>query len=169
AATSLTVDFGGGLKSDQDIAIAFDCGAAMVTGGSIAVNQPNTFERWINHFGADRIILGADARNGKISVSGWQQTTDTDLITFIKQWHTKGINKVICTDISRDGMLIGAANELYRQILTAIPDIYLIASGGVGSMRDIEDLSYIVPAVIFGKAFYENKITKRDIINYLRP
>jgi phosphoribosylformimino-5-aminoimidazole carboxamide ribotide isomerase len=162
--TTLTVDFGGGLKSDGDLKIAFDCGASMVTGGSIAVRQPDVFARWLQQYGSERIILGADAKDGKIAISGWQETTDNEIISFIKEHEAKGVKKVICTDIGRDGMLTGPSLELYRDILAAAPDVYLIASGGVGSMRDIERLEESgVPAVIFGKAFYEGKISLEEL------
>ena len=162
--TSLVIDFGGGLKCDSDLEIAFDCGAQMVTGGSIAVKSPAVFHGWLERFGNERIILGADAKDWKIAVSGWQETTSNDLIPFIEAYHKDGITKVICTDIGRDGMLQGASTELYKEIRDAVPGIYLIASGGVGSMKDIEALDAAgVPAVIFGKAVYEGKITLAEL------
>lgn len=166
--TNLTIDFGGGLKTDDDLRIAFECGAAMVTGGSIAVKDPDTFLAWIGKFGAEKIILGADAKNGKIAVSGWQETTSADLLPFIGSFKQKGISKVICTDISRDGMLQGPATELYQQILAEYPDLYLIASGGVSSVGDIEKLCEAgVPAVIFGKAIYEGRINLADLAAFM--
>ena len=162
--TSLIIDFGGGLKSDKDLEIAFENGAQMITGGSIAVKAPHLFEAWLKRFGAERIILGADAKDEKIAVGGWQETTAKDLIPFIEDFHRQGVIKVICTDIGRDGMLQGPAIELYRKIRMALPDIYLIASGGVGAMNDIERLSEAgIPAVIFGKAFYEGRITLSEL------
>ena len=164
--TSLTIDFGGGLKQDKDLEIAFECGAQMVTGGSIAVKNPDIFTAWINHFGSERIILGADAKAGKIAINGWEEKTTLELIPYIKDYQAKGIQKVICTDISRDGMLQGPAIELYQEIQTEVPDIQLIASGGVSSIEDIEHLALAnIPAVIFGKALYEGRIT----LNNLRP
>lgn len=157
--TSLTIDFGGGLKSDDDLKIAFECGASMITGGSIAVKNPAIFTSWIEKFGADKIILGADVKDEKIAVGGWLETTSIELMPFINNYIAKGINKVICTDISKDGMLQGPAIELYKKILSEYPDLYLIASGGVSSVRDIEILmENKVPAVITGKAIYEGKI-----------
>lgn len=166
--TSLIIDFGGGLKSDGDLEIAFDNGAQMVTGGSIAVKDPDTFNSWINKFGASRIILGADCRNDKIAVSGWQEETDEEIIPFIKKWHKDGIYKVICTDISKDGMLEGPSIELYKRILEEDPELYLIASGGVSNIKDIELLEAAgVPAVIFGKAIYEGFISLNELIRFL--
>jgi len=168
ANTKLVIDFGGGLKSDEDLKIAFDSGASMVTGGSIAVKSPEIFLRWIEKFGAGKIILGADAKNEMIAVAGWQEHTGTDLFTFIKDWHSKGIMKIISTDISRDGMLQGAATELYQKILKTVPGIYLIASGGVSSMADILELQNAgIPAVITGKAIYEGRITMEEIREFI--
>lgn len=162
--TDLIVDFGGGLKTDDDLRIAFECGASMVTGGSIAVKNPDVFMSWINTFGAEKIILGADVKDENIAVSGWLETTDIELIPFIKKFAVKGINKVICTDISKDGMLQGPAIELYKKILASQPEIYLIASGGVSSIKDIEMLHEAsVPAVITGKAIYEGRISLKQI------
>ena len=138
--TSLVIDFGGGLKQEDDLEIAFESGARMVTGGSVAVKNPDLFTSWIKKFGSDRIILGADAKDKKIAVNGWRETTDKDLIPFIQEYYDKGITKVICTDISCDGMLQGPSVGLYEEIRDAIPYIYIIASGGVGSIGDIERL-----------------------------
>lgn len=165
--TSLIIDFGGGLKSEDDLEIAFDSGAQMVTGGSIAVKAPEVFTSWIERFGSKKIILGADAKDRKIAINGWQNTTEDDLIPFIEQYHNKGITKVICTDISRDGMLEGPSTGLYQEIRQALPEIYLIASGGVSSIEDIEQLeSAGIPAVIFGKAIYEGRIQLKDLIHF---
>jgi phosphoribosylformimino-5-aminoimidazole carboxamide ribotide isomerase len=162
--TSLVIDFGGGLKCDKDLETAFDCGAQMVTGGSIAVKSPDVFREWLKRFGNERILLGADAKDEKIAVGGWQETTTMDLIPYIEAYHKDGITKVICTDIGRDGMLQGPSTILYKKIRNVVPDIYLIASGGVGSVKDIEDLNAAgVPAVIFGKAIYEGKITLKEL------
>ncbi|MCB9018575.1 MAG: 1-(5-phosphoribosyl)-5-[(5-phosphoribosylamino)methylideneamino]imidazole-4-carboxamide isomerase [Paludibacteraceae bacterium] len=168
SATSLTVDFGGGLKSDDDLRIAFECGAKMITGGSIAVKSPDVFRSWIDKFGSERIILGADVKNEKIAVGGWLETTDADLLPFIQSYKKSGIDKVVCTDISKDGMLQGPSTELYKKILSEMPDLYLIASGGVSSMLDIENLQEAgVPAVITGKAIYEGKIKMDDLAKFL--
>ena len=136
--TNLIVDFGGGLKSHDDLRIAFECGAQMVTGGSIAVKNPEIFLSWIQMYGGEKIILGADVKDEKIAVGGWLETTDLDLIKFVENYIKQGINKVICTDISKDGMLEGTAIGLYEKMISEIPGIYLIASGGVSSIRDIE-------------------------------
>lgn len=161
--TSLVIDFGGGLKKDADLEIAFESGAQMITGGSIAVKDPDTFASWIECYGSERIILGADAKDKRIAVSGWEEATEIELIPFIAAYHDKGIRKVICTDISRDGMLQGVAVDLYKEIQAAVP-VCLIASGGVSSIADIEKLSAAgIPAVIFGKALYEGKIRLKDL------
>ena len=166
--TDLVVDFGGGLKSDDDLRIAFECGASMVTGGSIAVKNPDVFSSWISKFGAEKIILGADVKNEKIAVGGWLETTELELLPFIKEYIRQGINKIICTDISKDGMLQGPALELYKKMLAAQPDMYLIASGGVSSIRDIELLhEAAVPAVITGKAIYEGRITLKELSQFI--
>lgn len=166
--TDLVVDFGGGLKSDDDLRIAFECGASMVTGGSIAVKNPDVFSSWISKFGAEKIILGADVKDEKIAVGGWLETTELELLPFIKEYIRQGINKIICTDISKDGMLQGPALELYKKMLAAQPDMYLIASGGVSSIRDIELLQEAaVPAVITGKAIYEGRITLKELNRFI--
>ena len=158
--TDLTIDFGGGLKSDEDLRIAFESGAKMVTGGSIAVKEPDTFLSWLDKFGAERIILGA--------VGGWIESTTLDLLPFVKGFVERGIDKVICTDISKDGMLKGPSIDLYKRMLAEIPSLYLIASGGVSSMKDIEELNEAnVPAVITGKAIYEGRIKMEEIASFL--
>ncbi len=165
--TSLVIDFGGGLKQEDDLEIAFESGAQMVTGGSVAVKNPDLFTSWIKKFGSDKIILGADAKDKKIAVNGWRETTDKDLIPFIQEYYDKGITKVICTDIGCDGMLQGPSVGLYEEIRDAIPYIYIIASGGVGSIEDIERLVEAgIPAVIFGKAIYEGKIRLVDLLRF---
>ena len=164
ARTSLVIDFGGGLKSDEDLRIAFRSGAAMVTGGSIAVKDRERFLSWIEMYGRDKIILGADVREGKISVSGWQEDSSLELIPFVKFYTEKGINKVISTDIAKDGMLQGPAFALYEDLLQKFPELYLIASGGVASMQDILLLEEKKsPAVITGKAIYEGRINLREL------
>lgn len=166
--TSLIIDFGGGLKQEDDLEIAFESGAQMVTGGSIAVKDPEQFASWIRKFGSDKIILGADAKEKKIAVGGWEETTEAELIPFIKEYYEKGITKVICTDISKDGMLEGPSVGLYEEIKEAVPFIYLIASGGVSSLEDIERLEEAgIPAVIFGKAIYEGKISLKDLLRFM--
>ncbi len=157
--TSLTVDFGGGVKSDEDIEKAFGAGAAMVTAGSIAVTSPETVARWIERYGADKIVLGADVLDGKVRINGWKDNGDTDLTTLLTHYMGLGVRNVLCTDISKDGMLQGPNTPLYRQIMGAFPDCHLIASGGVSCEDDILELDREgIPAVVFGKAFYEGRI-----------
>lgn len=164
AATSLVVDFGGGIKTEEDIEKAFDAGAAMVTVGSIAVTNPQLFLNWIKQYGAEKLILGADVRNGKISINGWKEDSSEDLLPFLKQYTDKGVRNVLCTEISKDGTLQGPAIELYQQIMKAYPDMHLIASGGVSCNDDIRALETAdIPAVVFGKAFYEGKIKVEEL------
>ena len=166
--TNLVIDFGGGLKTSEDLRIAFESGAQMVTGGSIAVKNPEEFTSWITKYGAGKIILGADAKDKKIAVSGWQEDTSEELIPFVKKYREKGIEKVICTDISKDGMLEGPSTELYREMMEEIPRLYLIASGGVSSIEDIEKLQEAgIPAVIFGKAIYEGRISLKELERFV--
>ncbi len=165
-ATQLTVDFGGGIKTDNDIRKAFDVGASMVTIGSIAVQQPELCMEWIERYGSERIILGADVRNGKISINGWKEDSDEDLLPFLKRFVESGICNVLCTEISKDGTLQGPAIELYQRVMDAYPDLHLIASGGVSSIEDIRALNEAgIPAVVFGKAIYEGKIDIKELIN----
>ncbi len=162
--TSLIIDFGGGVQSDEDIEIAFNSGASMVTGGSIAIRNRELFTSWITKYGADKIILGADCKDHKIAVSGWQEATSVEVIPFIGDYNQKGISKVVCTDISKDGMLQGPSIDLYKDILNVFPNLYLIASGGVSCFQDILDLEKSgVPAVILGKAIYENRVTLKEL------
>lgn len=162
--TSLVIDFGGGVKSDEDLRIAFESGAAMVTGGSVAVKQPELFCRWLQTYGAEKIILGADVKDRKIAVNGWKDESACELFPFLQDYVEKGIRKVVCTDIGCDGMLQGPSTALYREILRQHPGLYLIASGGVSCMEDIRMLEDAgVPAVIFGKALYEGRITLKEI------
>lgn len=166
--TSLVIDFGGGVKSDEDLDIAFKSGAQMVTGGSIAVLQPEIFCGWIQTYGADRIILGADVKGTRIAVNGWKDDSDCEIFPFLENYNEKGVTKVICTDISCDGMLEGPSFPLYEEIKERIPQLYLIASGGVGNIEDIRKLEQAgVPAVIFGKALYEGYIALNDLKEFL--
>ena len=166
--TGLSIDFGGGLKSDQDLRIAFESGAAQVTGGSIAVTDPEMFLGWLTEYGPDRIILGADARKGKIAVSGWEEDSDMDLIPFIADYHKKGIRYVISTDIEKDGMLGGPSNELYASIRSELPEIALIASGGISRFDELPRLAEIgCEGVIIGKAIYENRISLEQLERYI--
>lgn len=166
--TDLVIDFGGGLKSDEDLRIAFECGATMVTGGSIAVKDPDIFKSWLRKYGSERIILGADVRDGKIAVHGWKEESELELLPFVGGFMEEGIDKVICTDIQRDGMLQGPATKLYQEILDKYSDLFLIASGGVRDMDDILHLQEAgIPAVIFGKALYEGYITVKDLERFI--
>lgn len=162
--TSLAVDFGGGIKSNEDIEKAFSNGATFTTVGSIAVTEEELFSKWLEKYGPERIILGADVRGGKISVNGWKEDTSIELVSFLKRYVALGVKNVLCTDISRDGMLNGPSCNLYESILELFPDINLIASGGVSGIDDIRQLDRInVPSVVVGKAFYEGKITPEDL------
>lgn len=161
--TGLKVDFGGGLKSNEDLRIAFDCGAQQITGGSIAAQNRELFLEWLQTFGADKIILGADCMNRKIATNGWLESSELDVLKFIQAYEKEGITNVICTDISKDGMLAGASNELYTEILSETK-INLIASGGVSSMQDLEDLIEIgCEGAIVGKAIYEGNISLKEL------
>ena len=166
--TGLRIDFGGGVKSDEDLRIAFECGAQMVTGGSIAVKNPETFKRWLNTYGPEKIILGADVKDNMIAVSGWKEDSRLELTTFLTDYTQQGVSKVICTDINRDGMLHGPSTRLYSDIRQQFNDLYIIASGGVSSMDDILELEENdIPAVIFGKALYEGRITLQQLENHI--
>ncbi len=165
--TSLVVDFGGGVQSDKDLDIAFNSGASMVTGGSVAVRNKDLFLSWVARYGSEKIILGADCKDHKIAVSGWQESTSIDILPFLNKYRKDGLTKVVCTDISKDGMLQGPSIDLYKDILTAYPDLYLIASGGVSCFQDIIDLEKAgLPAVILGKAIYENRVTLKELSSY---
>lgn len=157
--TDLVVDFGGGIKTAEDIEKAFDAGAHMVTVGSIAVTEPETFLAWLDKYGADRIILGADVRNGMVSINGWKEDSAEELLSFLERYVKAGVRNVLCTDISKDGTLAGPATELYRTVIGRYPQLHLIASGGVSCNEDILRLQANgIPAVVFGKAYYEGKI-----------
>jgi phosphoribosylformimino-5-aminoimidazole carboxamide ribotide isomerase len=165
--TNLVIDFGGGLKSDEDLRIAFECGARMVTGGSIAVKDRETFLRWIETYGPEKIILGADAKDKMIAVSGWQEVSELSILDFIESYTNKGIQKVISTDIARDGMLTGPSIELYKEIIVKFPGLELIVSGGIASIKDIYELDKMgIPGVITGKAIYEGYINLNEIKIY---
>ncbi len=157
--TNLIVDFGGGIKTDDDMGKAFENGAQMVTVGSVAVTQPELFETWLRKYGPERIILGADVRCGRISINGWKEDSDVELLPFLKQYVDMGVKNVLCTEISKDGTLSGPATELYMKVMAEYPQIHLIASGGVSSADDIRQLDRAgIPAVVFGKAIYEGRI-----------
>jgi len=164
SATKMTVDFGGGIKTDSDIEQAFQNGAAMVTVGSVAVTNPELFASWIDKYGADRIILGADVRDGKIAINGWKESSQQDLLPFLAHHVASGVTNVLCTDISKDGMLNGPATELYMRVMAEYPSLNLIASGGVASIDDIKRLDKAgIPAVVFGKAIYEGRIDLEEL------
>jgi phosphoribosylformimino-5-aminoimidazole carboxamide ribotide isomerase len=163
--THLTVDFGGGIKSEDDIEKAFANGASMVTIGSIAVTQPELFLKWLDQYGADKLILGADVKNGMISINGWKEDSAEQLLPFLKKYTDHGVKNVLCTEISKDGTLQGPALSLYREIMAAYPQLHLIASGGVSSNEDIIALEQAgIPAVVFGKAFYEGRINIPELL-----
>lgn len=165
AETSLTVDFGGGIKTDDDIGKAFEAGAAMVTVGSVAVTQPELFQRWLNKYGPERMILGADVRNGLISINGWKEDSTEELLPFLSKYVEMGVKNVLCTEISKDGTLSCPAIGLYKEVMAAYPHLHLIASGGVSSKDDIDALQLAgIPAVVFGKAIYEGRLDLRQLL-----
>ena len=164
--TNLKIDFGGGLKSDDDLRIAFECGANQITGGSIAANNPIVFLNWLLKYGSDRIILGADCKNRKIATNGWLEASELDVVDFIKDYELKGIDYVICTDISKDGMLEGTSNELYEEIISK-SEVKLIASGGVSSIQDLVKVQEIgCEGAILGKAIYEGNISLKQLSRF---
>ena len=166
--TNLSIDFGGGLKTDEDLRIAFECGANQIIGGSIAVKDPSAFKSWLQKYGADKIVLGADANNEKVAISGWLEESDEELIPFIQNYIKEGISYVICTDISKDGMLQGPSFELYQKILATTPDIKLIASGGISTFEELPKLAEMgCEGTIIGKAIYEHKISMKEIEDYI--
>lgn len=166
--TSLKVDFGGGIKTDNDIKIAFESGAKQITGGSIAVKNPDIFKKWISEYGADAIILGADANNEKIAISGWLEESTEEVIPFIRDYQKEGIEYVICTDISKDGMLQGPSFDLYKRILEQNKGIKLIASGGISTFDELPKLAELgCEGTIIGKAIYEGRISLKQLENYI--
>ncbi len=167
AKTNLKIDFGGGLKSDEDVRIAFESGARQITGGSIAAKEPDTFLRWLHQYGPDKIILGADAHNRKIATDGWMESSELDVIEFIQSYREKGIQYVICTDIAKDGMLQGSSQELYKEVLDQA-NVKLIASGGVISIDELDKLKAIgCEGAIIGKAIYEGKMDLNDLSKWI--
>ncbi|MFV8225739.1 1-(5-phosphoribosyl)-5-[(5-phosphoribosylamino)methylideneamino]imidazole-4-carboxamide isomerase [Christiangramia aquimixticola] len=166
--TNLKIDFGGGLKSDKDLQIAFDNGARQITGGSIAVKDTETFKSWIDKYGSDKIILGADAQDRKIAVSGWIEKSDEEVIPFIQNYEKSGVKYVICTDISKDGMLEGPSFDLYEEILSETENINLIASGGISTFDELPQLQELgCEGVIIGKAIYENRISLKQLEQFI--
>jgi phosphoribosylformimino-5-aminoimidazole carboxamide ribotide isomerase len=168
AKTNLKIDFGGGLKSDEDLKIAFESGANQITGGSIAVKGPKIFEAWLRKYGSSKIILGADVKNEKIATNGWLETSELELLPFVEGYNEKGIQYVICTDISKDGMLTGPSIELYKKLIKSLPGIKLIASGGISKFEELPELQAIgCEGTIIGKAIYENKISLKQLENFI--
>lgn len=166
--TQLKIDFGGGLKSDDDLRIAFESGASQVTGGSIAVKNPELFSSWIEQYGPDRIILGADAQHEKIAINGWQEESSLELIPFVQDYQQKGIQYVVCTDISKDGMLQGPSFGLYRRLLEQTTDLKLIASGGISTFDELPKLAEMgCEGTIIGKAIYEGRIELKQLEQYI--
>lgn len=167
--TGLSIDFGGGVQSDEDLKIVFESGAQQVTGGSIAIKSPETFEKWLLKYGSEKLILGADVKGKKIAISGWQEESNMDLQDFLTSWCKKGVKYVISTDVSKDGMLQGPANEMYKEMKASFDTLKVIASGGVSNMDDIYQLNEIdVYGVIVGKAIYEGKISMSEIEKFNR-
>lgn len=167
--TKLHVDFGGGLQSDNDLAIAFNSGAKQITGGSIAVRNPELFQNWINTYGEEKIILGADCKSGMIAIGGWEETTQLSVFALIEDYIKKGISYCICTDVAKDGLLQGPSFELYSEIRMKFPQVKLIASGGVTTIEDIEKLNDMgMYGAIIGKAFYEGKIKLEELSKFLQ-
>ena len=165
--TSLQVDFGGGIKSEDDLQTAFDCGASQVTLGSIAVSAPELVLEWLDKFGSERLILGADAKNRRIATHGWEQDSGLDVIDFVKDYTQKGFEYVLCTDVDKDGMLQGPSLELYYELLEELPEIALIASGGVTTMDDIYQCAELgCAAAVIGKAIYEGNISLKELEQY---
>jgi len=167
ARTRLHIDFGGGLKADDDVRIAFESGAHQVTGGTVAARDPGLFLAWLERYGPEKIILGADVRDGRIAVSGWQEETERELFDFLGHYLEQGIRYSICTDISKDGLLEGSALDLYRQIRERFPDLRLIASGGVTTLEELEKLRDAgCFGAIIGKAIYEGRISLKELQNF---
>jgi phosphoribosylformimino-5-aminoimidazole carboxamide ribotide isomerase len=165
--TALIIDFGGGIKQEKDVEIVFNSGAAMATIGSLAVKDKDTFSAWLKQFGADKFLLGADVKDEKIAVSGWQETTDIWIYDFIEGYIQQGIQQVFCTDVSKDGMLAGPSIDLYKNIITKFPELHFIASGGVSSLNDLEQLQEIgCKGAIVGKAIYEGKIQLHELTKF---
>jgi len=166
--TDLVIDFGGGVQTDEDLKIAFDSGAKMITAGSIAVKNPVIVQRWLKNFGGDKIILGADVKNRKIAIHGWADESEHDLMEFLEDYINQGVTQTICTDVSKDGMLQGPAFELYREMKTRFPDLYVIASGGISNIDDVFRLNDDrIDAVIIGRALYEGRIQLADLKGFL--
>jgi phosphoribosylformimino-5-aminoimidazole carboxamide ribotide isomerase len=162
--TNLVIDFGGGIKTEKDVQIVFDSGAALATVGSVAVKNENEFVGWLKKFGTDKFLLGADVKEEKIAIHGWQETTELWVYDFIEKYLQHGVRQIFCTDVSKDGKLEGPSTELYKSILQKFPELFFIASGGISSMKDLEDLVKIgCGGAIVGKAIYENRISLKEL------
>lgn len=167
--TALVIDFGGGIKSQKDCAIIFNSGAAFATVGSMAVKHQDEFVQWLHQYGADKFLLGADVKEEQIAVSGWTETTTINVFDFIQQYVAQGVQQVFCTDVSKDGLLAGPSIELYKKIIAQFPSLHFIASGGVSSLHDLDQLQQIgCKGAIIGKAIYENRITVKDLQLFAR-
>ncbi|HEY4150456.1 MAG TPA: 1-(5-phosphoribosyl)-5-[(5-phosphoribosylamino)methylideneamino]imidazole-4-carboxamide isomerase [Chitinophagaceae bacterium] len=163
--TSLVVDFGGGIKQEEDLDIVFNSGAELATIGSLAVKNEKLFVQWLQQYGADKFLLGADAKEEKIAVGGWLETTGIWVYDFIERYIRHGVQQVFCTDVSKDGLLEGPSTDLYKEILDRFPSLHFIASGGVSSTKDLESLQKIgCKGVIVGKAIYEGRIKLEDLV-----
>ena len=167
SSTGLTIDFGGGIKADEDLRIAFGSGAALVTIGSVAATRPELFLGWLGQYGADRVILGADVKDGLISINGWKEESAQELLPFLRRYMDEGVRHVLCTDIGKDGMLQGPSTGLYRKVMAEFPACELIASGGVSCLQDLIGLDEAgIPAVVFGKAIYEGRISLSELAGW---
>lgn len=166
--TSLHIDFGGGVQSEEDIRVVFESGAKQVTGGSVAVKQPALFKNWLEVYGGDKIILGADAKNEKVAVSGWEEGTELWVYDFVEEYVDKGVKYTISTDVAKDGLLQGPSFDLYKNLQEKCPDLHIIASGGISGLKDVEKLAEMnIYGVIIGKAIYENRISLADLQRFL--
>ncbi|MEX6687349.1 1-(5-phosphoribosyl)-5-[(5-phosphoribosylamino)methylideneamino]imidazole-4-carboxamide isomerase [Danxiaibacter flavus] len=162
--TSLVIDFGGGIKQEKDVQIVFESGAALATVGSIAVKDEATFVLWLQQFGAEKFLLGADVKDEKIAIGGWLETTDVWIYDFIEKYIQHGVQQIFCTDVSKDGKLEGPSIDLYKNIISKFPELHFIASGGVSSMEDLDELQNIgCSGAIVGKAIYEGRISIKDL------
>ena len=167
-ATGLAIDFGGGIKTEANVKRVFDAGAEMVNLGSIAVTEPDLFFEWLDHFGSESVLLGADVRSGKLAINGWQEDTEVEAIPFLSEYHARGVEQAFVTDISKDGAMQGPSLRLYKEISLAVPGLKLIASGGVTSTGDIDDLEQMgCTGVIIGKAIYEGTIKLEQLKRYV--
>jgi len=166
--TSLIIDFGGGIKKEEDVKIVFNSGAALATVGSLAVKNEEEFVKWLLLFGTDKFLLGADVKEEKIAVSGWLEKTDIWIYDFIQKYIEHGVQQIFCTDVSKDGKLEGPSIDLYKNIINKFPELHFIASGGVSSLKNLEELKEIgCKGVIVGKAIYENRISLTDLKNFV--